>query len=275
MSTEKSEQVLQYMLRPSFEACLDLWFGKSEQTDREIWSRFGADVVRASQGHYDHWALDIRHPRRLVALVIMLDQFPRNVYRGTVRMYAGDARCRNLVKRALRAGVSQRLRPIECIFLCLVLTHSERLSDQRLCMAVWGHTMAELAPDDPLRAFQDIFQRHLVVIQRFGRFPHRNKIEQRVSTPAEEAFLADNNFRFDLPLVRRADGDFAFAGSCGQSPDCGVSPATSASAASSVRARPCCTSVAACSAPSAAHAAAIARSRMASSSGSNRMPRDS
>ena len=209
---DKSEKVLQYMLRPSMEDCLNLWFGKSEQTDQEIASRFGADVDLASKGHYDHWALDVEHPRLLVALVIMLDQFPRNMYRDTAQMYACDARCRDLVKRGLRTGVSERLRPIERVFLCLVLTHSEVLDDQHLCMDEWGRAMTELAPDDPLNAFHEVFHRHVAVIQRFGRFPHRNKILQRANTAAEEDFLDNSAFRFDLPLVRDADGAFVFAG---------------------------------------------------------------
>ena len=209
---DKSEQVLQYMLRPSFEDCLNLWFGKSEQTDQEIAARFGADVALASNGHYDHWALDVEHPRLLVALVIMLDQFPRNMYRDTPRMYATDARCRELVRRGLRVGVGERLRPIERVFLCLVLTHSELLEDQHLCMEEWGRAMADLAADDPLNAFHEIFHRHVAVIQRFGRFPHRNKILQRANTVAEDDFLDNSTFRFDLPLVRRADGGFVFAG---------------------------------------------------------------
>ena len=209
---DKSEKVLQYMLRPSMEDCLNLWFGKSEQTDQEIASRFGADVDLASKGHYDHWALDVEHPRLLVALVIMLDQFPRNMYRDTVQMYACDARCRDLVKRGLRTGVSERLRPIERVFLCLVLTHSEVLDDQHLCMDEWGRAMTELAPDDPLNAFHEVFHRHVAVIQRFGRFPHRNKILQRANTAAEEDFLDNSAFRFDLPLVRDSDGAFVFAG---------------------------------------------------------------
>jgi uncharacterized protein (DUF924 family) len=125
------------------------------------------------------------------------------------------ARCRALVKRALRAGVSERLRPIERVFLCLALTHSEALEDQHLCMQEWGHVTAELAADDPLNAFHDIFQRHLAVIQRFGRFPHRNPVLQRASTAAELDFLNDSAFRFDLPLIRQPDGAFDFAGSCG------------------------------------------------------------
>jgi thioredoxin-dependent peroxiredoxin len=209
---DKAERVVEYMLRPSIEECLNLWFGKSEQTDQEIWTRFGADVALASRGHYDHWALDVEHPRLLVALVIMLDQFPRNMYRDTPQMYACDARCLALVKRGLRVNVSGRLRPIERVFLCLVLTHSEALGDQHLCMEEWGKAMAELASDDPLNAFHEIFHRHVAVIQRFGRFPHRNKILQRANTTAEEDFLGNSSFRFDLPLLRRPDGAFVFAG---------------------------------------------------------------
>jgi alkyl hydroperoxide reductase subunit AhpC/uncharacterized protein (DUF924 family) len=209
---EKAEQILNYMLRPDIEECLKLWFGKSEQTDHEIWNRFGADVALSSRGHYDHWALDIEHPRLLVALVIMLDQFPRNMYRDTPQMYECDARCQALVKRGLRVGMSERLRPIERVFLCLVLTHSEALDDQHMCMAEWDRAIAELALDDPLNVFHEIFHRHLAVIQRFGRFPHRNAILQRMNTAAEDDFLGNSSFRFDLPLMRRPDGIFVFAG---------------------------------------------------------------
>ena len=142
---DKGEQILAYMLRPGMEECLNLWFGKSEQTDQDIWNRFGADVALASQGRYDHWALNVEQPRLIVALVIMLDQFPRNIYRDTSQMYEYDTRCRALVKRGLRVGVSERLRPIERVFLCLALSHSESLDDQHLCMEEWGRAMDELA----------------------------------------------------------------------------------------------------------------------------------
>ena len=209
---DKSEQVLTYMLRPNIGECLNLWFGKSEQTDQEIWNRFDADVALASRGHYDHWAFDLEHPRLLVALVILLDQFPRNMYRDTPQMYGCDAHCLALVKRGLRIGLSARLRPIERVLLCLVLTHSEALDDQHLCLEEWDRVMAELAPDDPLNAFHEIFHRHVAVIMRYGRFPHRNKILQRPNTMAEEEFLENSSFRFDLPLIRRPDGAFVFAG---------------------------------------------------------------
>jgi thioredoxin-dependent peroxiredoxin len=209
---DKADQILAYMLRPAFEECLNLWFGKSEQTDQEIWNRFGVEVALASRGDYDHWALDIEHPRLLVALVILLDQFPRNMYRETAKMYACDVHCRSLVKRGLRIGVSARLRPIERVFLCLALTHSEILEDQHLCMQEWAQVMAVLQPEDPLNAFHEIFHRHVAVIKRFGRFPHRNRLLQRTNTAAEEDFLGNNSFRFDLPLVRQPDGALVFAG---------------------------------------------------------------
>jgi alkyl hydroperoxide reductase subunit AhpC/uncharacterized protein (DUF924 family)/CRP-like cAMP-binding protein len=209
---EKAEEVLAFMLRPTIEECLGLWFGKVEETDREIWRRFGADVALASRGNFDHWALNLEHPRLLVALVIMLDQFRRNMYRETPEMYACDPRCLALVRRGLRVGIGSRLRPIERVFLCLALTHSEALEDQHLCMEEWGRAMDDLAPDDPLNAFHEIFHRHLAVVMRFGRFPHRNAILSRASTPAEADFLGNDAFRFDLPLVRREDGSLAFAG---------------------------------------------------------------
>ena len=208
----RGEEVLGFMLRPSMEECLELWFGKSEQTDQEIWRRFGADVGLASRGHYDHWAMSPEHPRLLVALVIMLDQFPRNIHRDTEQMYAYDARCLSLVKRGLRAGVSERLGPMERVFLCLALTHSESVDDQHQCMLKWGSAMKALRPDDPLNVFHEIFHRHVAVIRRFGRFPHRNKILKRTTTDAEQEFLQDSTFRFDLPLVRGPAGQLVFAG---------------------------------------------------------------
>jgi alkyl hydroperoxide reductase subunit AhpC/uncharacterized protein (DUF924 family) len=208
----RAEHILEYMLRPDIEECLNLWFGKSEHTDQEIQSRFGAEVALASRGDYDHWALDVDHPRLLVALAILLDQFPRNMYRDTPQMYACDAHCLAVVKRGMRVGVSARLRPIERVLLCLVLTHSESLDDQYLCMEEWDRAMTELAPDDPLNAFHEIFHRHVAVIKRFGRFPHRNTILGRASTAAEEDFLENSSFRFDLPLIRKPDGAFVFAG---------------------------------------------------------------
>ena len=190
-----------------------LWFGKSEQTDIDIWKIFGEDVQKASEGAYDHWALTPNHPRMLLALILLLDQFRRNMYRDSPQMYAADARCVALVRRAIQRGVIDKLHLIERVFPCLVLTHSEALADQYLCMEEWAKVEAALTPTDPLMVFHEIFARHVDVIERFGRFPHRNGLLGRASTPEEDAFLSDADFRFDLPLVKRSDGSFSFQGS--------------------------------------------------------------
>lgn len=210
---EKASRILDFMLRPTVEDCLQLWFGKSEQTDRMIWTTFGEDIALASAGHYDHWALDDEQPRLLVALVILLDQFRRNIYRNTPQMYDCDAKCRTLLDRALRLGAGGSLTAEEKIFLCLVLTHSENIEDQRRCLREWEKVEAKLASDSPLLVFREIFNRHLAVVERFGRFPHRNEILGRQNTTEEAEFLADAAFRFDLPLTRRPDGTLAFSGS--------------------------------------------------------------
>jgi hypothetical protein len=94
----------------------------------------------------------------------------------------------------------------------LALTHSEVLEDQHLCTQEWEQVMAVLEPDDPLNVFHEIFHRHVAVIKRFGRFPHRKRLLQRANTAAEEDFLGNDSLRFDLPLVRRSDGVFVFMG---------------------------------------------------------------
>jgi len=208
----KAESIIAFTFRPTIDACLELWFGKSLHTDTEIWRRFREDVERASEGGYDHWALDPDHPRMLLALIILLDQFRRNMYRDTAEMYAADARCVSLIKRAMRQGIIDKLQLIERVFPCLVLTHSETLADQHLCMEEWEKVEVTLSPTDPLRVFHEVFARHVSVIEQFGRFPHRNQLLGRASTPQETAFLANANFRFDLPLVKRDDGSFCFQG---------------------------------------------------------------
>jgi len=269
-----ADAVLHYMLRSSVDECLALWFGKSVRTDAEIRARFGTAAERAARGEYDHWAADAREPRRLVALAILLDQFPRNLHRGSARMHANDARCLALVKAALRRGAAETLAPLERALLCLVLTHSEALADQRLCLAEWQRAAVGLAADDPLRAFDDIFERHIEVIRRHGRFPHRNAVLGRPSSAGEQRFLSHDAYRFDLPMVRRAGGGFAFAAARAHPCDQLDAPAASASAASVSSARPCWINAAVRSSPSTAAAWARKRVTPAISGPSNAMPRD-
>ncbi|KAJ3399757.1 hypothetical protein HDU80_007602 [Chytriomyces hyalinus] len=197
-----AERILGFYIKPNFEECLSLWFGKSKATDDDIWARFGETVARASNNEMDSWALNVNRPRMLVALLILLDQFRRNMYRDTADMYTRDHHCVKLVKRAIRAEVPAVLQPIEGVFLCLVLTHTENIQDQMLCLELWTQFSKQLRLQDPLNVFDEIFKRHVAVIQRFGRFPHRNEILGRVSSSEELEFLQDNTFRFDMPLKK-------------------------------------------------------------------------
>eukprot|EP00899_Mesostigma_viride_P005483 jgi/Mesvir1/14936/Mv25027-RA.1 len=207
---DKAEEIIAYMVHASADENLDLWFGKANDTDMEIWARFGEDVIKASGGSYDHWCLDAERPRMLLAVVILLDQFRRNMFRNTNQMYTCDKKCQFFVKRAIAAGMDERLSPIERIFLCLALTHAEDVDTQLQCVSAWERVQVHFEPSSPYHVFREIFQRHAAVVQAFGRQPYRNALLGRENTPAEDAFLKDDTFRFDLPLKRDAEGHYAF-----------------------------------------------------------------
>jgi uncharacterized protein (DUF924 family) len=162
-----------------------LWFSASAQTDAAVAMRFGALVNRALGGELDHWA---RGDEGLVALVLLLDQFTRNIFRGTPRAFAGDDRALALARRAIAGNRHRGLPAIHRVFLYLPLEHCEDLAVQAECVSLF----AELAGDTDAASVHD-FARYAVahrdVIARFGRFPHRNAILGRPSTPAELAHL--------------------------------------------------------------------------------------
>jgi uncharacterized protein (DUF924 family) len=123
-----------------------------------------------------------RHPGRL-ALVLVLDQLPRNIHRGSYLAFAGDAHARRVARNAIAGGVDARLTPVERMFLYLPFAHSENLADQDLSVRLF----AALPDAKALKSAE----RHREVIRRFGRFPHRNVALSRISTAAEAAYLAE------------------------------------------------------------------------------------
>ena len=127
------------------------------------------------------------------------------------RMYTCDKMCAGYVKRAMKEGIHKSLQPKQLIFLLLVLTHSEEVEDQRLCYREYLVLESKLDPDDPLCCFNGIFKKHLDVVEKYGRFPHRNCIHERANTPEEDQFLLDGAFRFDLPVRKNASGAITFA----------------------------------------------------------------
>jgi uncharacterized protein (DUF924 family) len=166
----------------------DFWFSKSERVDTEIRSRFGAAVEAALAGSLDGWA---ETQEGSLALILLLDQFTRNIFRGTPRSFAGDEAALGLAKRMVQSGVDRRFDVLRRWFIYLPFEHSERLDDQYESLRLFGELAQEGEPG-PL----EWARKHFDVIRRFGRFPHRNEILGRACTPAEEDFLLQPGSRF-------------------------------------------------------------------------------
>jgi uncharacterized protein (DUF924 family) len=156
----------------------DRWFTPDPAVDAEIARRFAPLIADAASGRLAHW---IDEPRGALALCLLLDQFPRNVWRGTPRAFACDEQARRVAEEALARGHDQALAPEERLFLYLPFEHSESPADQERCVVLMGRLgNAE---------WLDYAVRHRDIIARFGRFPHRNAILGRASTAEELAFL--------------------------------------------------------------------------------------
>ena len=159
-----------------------LWFKKDPAFDAEICSRFHAIYERAVAGELAHWK-DLA--TSCLAFIVVLDQFPRNMFRGTRRAFEGDPLARKAARFALAKEFDRLLRPVERMFVYLPLEHSEHLPDQELCVRL----MKELSGFRETKELHLWAEKHLVIIRRFGRFPHRNAALGRNSTAEEIEFL--------------------------------------------------------------------------------------
>lgn len=166
-----------------------LWWGKSSETDTLLAKQFGAQAEAAAKGSLAHWA-DL--PSGRLALILLLDQLPRNIHRGTPAAFSQDPLARDLCLKGLSIGADKSLSPLERVFFYLPLEHAESREQQARSVALFEALAAEQA-GTPAQAtfagFADFAHRHQVIIERFGRFPHRNDILGRTSTPEEAAFL--------------------------------------------------------------------------------------
>ena len=160
----------------------DKWFAKDPAFDIEVRNRFAAAYSRAAQGALTHWIVS---PEGALALELLLDQYPRNSFRGTPWMYATDPMARLVAEQALALGHWRRVPPELAMFLLLPFGHSERLEDQERSVTL----AEEFLPEDAEHA-----RHHRDVVRRFGRFPHRNAILGRATTPEEAAYLADGGY---------------------------------------------------------------------------------
>jgi uncharacterized protein (DUF924 family) len=174
---------------------MSVWFNSNRETDEFIAERYTDTVRDASEGLLALWEAQ---PRPCVALVIVLDQFPRNIYRGTAAAFQYDGKALSVARRGISAGHLGQLTTIERGFFLMPFQHCEDLACQREGL-VLCQQMVDEAPAEWRMAAKGIMysaRQHLEIIERFGRFPHRNAILGRTSTPAELQYLASNNEAF-------------------------------------------------------------------------------
>jgi uncharacterized protein (DUF924 family) len=163
------------------------WFAKSDEFDGRIRERFLPLWEKASGGALASWR---ETPLAALALVVALDQFPRNMFRGEPRAFASDALALATAKDMIERRFDSLLRPIERAFVYLPFQHAEDIATQRRSVALYDR-LATLGVDH-----RDFARRHHDIVARFGRFPHRNEILGRESTPEEIEFLKQPGSRF-------------------------------------------------------------------------------
>jgi uncharacterized protein (DUF924 family) len=161
----------------------DHWFTVDQAFDTEVRRRFLKLWQAAKDGELSSWEAS---DDGLLALAIVLDQFPRNMFRGDPRAYASDLEARDVAVRAIERGVDSSIDPALRAFLYMPLMHSENLTDQERCI--------ELFRDADNAENLKYAQHHADIIRRFGRFPHRNRILGRTTTADEQAFLDSGGF---------------------------------------------------------------------------------
>ncbi len=160
----------------------EAWFTKDPEFDREVRNRFEGAYEEAAAGRLEHWKDEAQS---CLALIILLDQFTRNMFRGDPKTYATDDKAREAARHAVEHAYDRELSPYGRLFVYLPFEHSEDLEDQRFSVELFRGLAAEMGSEDLL----GYAVRHLEIIERFGRFPHRNEILGRATTPEEAEFL--------------------------------------------------------------------------------------
>lgn len=184
-----ANQILDYWFappgNPEHGSQREFWFGGGPKIDDDIRTRFLALYEQAAAGEFDGWKDD---RQACLALTLLLDQFPRNMFRDTPRAFATDPRALALAKHAVASGYDSDGSVVEKQFFYLPFEHAENLDDQRRSVELF-----RALPDHDKKEDNIAYAvRHMEVIELFGRFPHRNEFLARASTPEEVKFLAEN-----------------------------------------------------------------------------------
>jgi uncharacterized protein (DUF924 family) len=186
------EEILEFWFgrrgTPEHGGSRSVWFRKHPAFDAEILARFGVAIETALAGGFADWA----SPRGALARILLLDQFTRNGFRDTPRAFAGDARALAIAEELVARGDDLALAPLERWFVYMPYAHAESSYVQEQSLTLFRRLRDETGLAEPL----PWAERHAAVIRLFGRFPHRNAVLDRASTPEEVAFLAAPGSRF-------------------------------------------------------------------------------
>lgn len=180
------EAIVEFWLGPDESVSEDIqrrWWAADPAFDRICIERFGGDHAAAAAGELDQWK---NEPRSCLALVILLDQLPRNIFRNTARAFATDAAARAVARHAIAQGFDARLPPLHRFFFYMPLEHSEQLTDQNESVRLFS-ALARAHPE--CADFIGYSESHREVIRRFGRFPLRNEALNRASTAEEIEYI--------------------------------------------------------------------------------------
>jgi uncharacterized protein (DUF924 family) len=185
---------------PQIDGRMDVWFGEDSVFDEEIAREFADDVDRASEGKLDHWG---NEPRGRLALIILLDQFRRNIYRNSPDAFARDKAALKLCVEGAMEKKDQGLTPIQKAFFYMPLQHAESRKVQDKSCDIFNKLAEAVSPTyrETFETMAQFAELHADIIRRFGRFPHRNAILGRENTPEEDEYLAG-----DAPSFGQGDG---------------------------------------------------------------------
>lgn len=194
MSSEAAREIVEFWLGRSIEGPeaaeerREFWYRGGDALDHEIRTRFGTHVERACEGGFEEWCASAEGA---LALIILLDQFTRSIYRATPGAYCGDARALCIASRAVESGIDRSLPVTGRLFLYHPFHHAESVEDQDRSIALVDAIRHDVQQQwhEYLDRRVEGFTKHRDIVARFGRFPHRNHIVQRPSTAEEEAFL--------------------------------------------------------------------------------------
>lgn len=179
------------MTAPQIDRRMDIWFGEDEVFDLECKKEFSHDVDQASAGELDHWAED---SRGRLALILLLDQFRRNIYRNTADAFAMDKAALKLCVEGARDKKDRGLTPIQQAFFYMPLQHAESLKAQEMAVEIFNRLCGAVSATyrETFETMATFAELHRDIIQQFSRFPHRNQLLGRENTPEEDEYLASD-----------------------------------------------------------------------------------